>query len=51
MSKLKVEALQVSSFETTPRELEAPAAAYTRYEPICYSPYCAPTFGTNCQEP
>ncbi len=49
MPKLSVESLQVASFDTTPKEPEAPAAIYTRYEPICQSPYCAPTFGTNCQ--
>ncbi|HJX28144.1 MAG TPA: hypothetical protein VJ885_09540 [Thermoanaerobaculia bacterium] len=40
MAKLKVESLQVSSFETTPSEQEASLEIYT---------WCAPTFGTNCQ--
>ncbi|HEU4454099.1 MAG TPA: hypothetical protein VFR81_13610 [Longimicrobium sp.] len=49
MARLKVESLRVTSFETTPDEADASVGIYTRNEPICYSPWCAPTFGTNCQ--
>jgi len=49
MSTLKLESLRVTSFDTTPAEAGASADAYTLHEPICYSPRCAPTFGTHCQ--
>lgn len=48
MTRLKLESLRVTSFETTPLEAGA-VGVYTLHEPICYSPRCAPTFGTNCQ--
>jgi hypothetical protein len=39
--------------ETALRELNgrglAPAQTPHTNEPVCYSPWCVPTFGTNCE--
>jgi len=49
MSKLKLDTLQVTSFQTTEADAAASEGIATRNDPLCYSPWCAPTFGTNCQ--
>lgn len=49
MSKLRLDELQVTSFQTTEAEAEAAAGIATQNNPLCYSPWCAPTVGTNCQ--
>jgi hypothetical protein len=49
MSKLRLDELRVTSFQTTEPDAEAAVGIATQNEPRCYSPWCAPTFGTNCQ--
>jgi hypothetical protein len=48
MSKLRLDTLQVTSFQTTEADAAA-AGVETQNDPLCYSPWCGPTEGTNCK--
>ncbi len=49
MRKLSIDSLQVTSFQTTEADAASSEGIATQNNPLCYSPWCAPTVGTNCQ--
>jgi hypothetical protein len=50
MSKLSLDALHVTSFETSEPDEGGVTTGPTIEDPLCYSPFCGPTAARNCSE-
>jgi hypothetical protein len=49
MSKLSLDALHVTSFETSEAD-EGEVTTGPTEDPLCYSPFCGPSAGRPCSE-
>lgn len=49
MSRLTLEQLRVSSFVATPDAVAEAITGRTECQPVCLSPWCAPTFAASCR--